>query len=185
MTLSARNPPLSSRNTGYSVKQTNLNTSHHGKIQIRSESEENWRRREEEAAAEPTTFSDLKNDEVLWYKTIFLLYDLCNIAKDQASEQRTLRTKEELYISEPYFTTSEAARIKATTVEIAKDSAFFDPVELEEEDAETTTTSIDVPESVSTTTIEEAIKTRLAGFLDKRKASGDSRPCGPHDLGPI
>jgi hypothetical protein len=34
-------------------------------------------------------------------------------------------------------------------------------------------------------TIKEAIKEKLAGFFDKRKASGDSRPCGPHDMAPI
>lgn len=31
-------------------------------------------------------------------------------------------------------------------------------------------------------TIEEAIKIRLANFYDKRKASGDFRPCGSHDM---
>lgn len=34
-------------------------------------------------------------------------------------------------------------------------------------------------------TVEGAIKERLAGFFDKRRASGDSRPCGPHDMAPI
>ena len=34
-------------------------------------------------------------------------------------------------------------------------------------------------------TVEEAIKEMLAGFFDKRRASGDSRPCGPHDMAPI
>lgn len=33
--------------------------------------------------------------------------------------------------------------------------------------------------------MEEAIYERLAGFFDKRRASGDSRPCGPHDMAPI
>jgi len=35
------------------------------------------------------------------------------------------------------------------------------------------------------TTVEEAIKGDLKGFLEKRRASGGSRPCGPHDLGPV
>lgn len=34
-------------------------------------------------------------------------------------------------------------------------------------------------------TVEEAIKESLAGLFDKRIASGDSRPCGPHDMAPI
>lgn len=35
------------------------------------------------------------------------------------------------------------------------------------------------------TTIEEALYNRLANFLDKRKASGDARPCGPHGMVPV
>jgi len=34
-------------------------------------------------------------------------------------------------------------------------------------------------------TVEQAIHLHLAGFLEKRKASGDARPCGPHTLAPI
>lgn len=34
-------------------------------------------------------------------------------------------------------------------------------------------------------TLEQAIHNRLANFFDKRGASGDSRPCGPHDMVPI
>ncbi|KAK7985367.1 hypothetical protein PG996_005391 [Apiospora saccharicola] len=36
------------------------------------------------------------------------------------------------------------------------------------------------PESVET-----AIQKAMANFFEKRKASGDARPCGPHDLAPI
>lgn len=34
-------------------------------------------------------------------------------------------------------------------------------------------------------TVEQALYYKLANFLDKRKASGDARPCGPHDMVPI
>jgi hypothetical protein len=34
-------------------------------------------------------------------------------------------------------------------------------------------------------TIEEAIKSCLENFFENLKASGDARPCGPHDMGPI
>lgn len=40
---------------------------------------------------------------------------------------------------------------------------------------------VDAEEGVS---VDEAITKGLEGFLEKRKASGDMRPCGPHDLGP-
>ena len=41
-----------------------------------------------------------------------------------------------------------------------------------------------VPES-ETVTIEAAIQSSLQNFFEKRRASGDARPCGPHDMGPI
>lgn len=44
------------------------------------------------------------------------------------------------------------------------------------------TKEISAPETV---TIEHAIKSCLQSFFDKRRASGDVRPCGPHDMGPI
>jgi hypothetical protein len=37
----------------------------------------------------------------------------------------------------------------------------------------------------SLVTIEEAIKSCLGNFFEKRRASGDARPCGPHDMGLI
>lgn len=93
------------------------------------------------------------------------------------SELRTLRTTDELYISGPYFTPSESNLIKATIVEDTLDSKA----------AVTDETSDNkfVPLIKESKTAEEAIKGMLAGFFDKRKASGDSRPCGPHDMAPI
>ncbi|KAI9684248.1 MAG: hypothetical protein M1822_005721 [Bathelium mastoideum] len=34
-------------------------------------------------------------------------------------------------------------------------------------------------------TIEQAITSSLTNFFEKRRASGDSRPCGPHDMAPV
>lgn len=36
-----------------------------------------------------------------------------------------------------------------------------------------------------TLTVEEAITSCLQNFFAKRRASGDARPCGPHDMGPV
>lgn len=50
------------------------------------------------------------------------------------------------------------------------------------------TSSVEVPSSSAAcekVTVEEAIHNRLANFFDKRRASGDSRPCGTHDMVPI
>lgn len=41
------------------------------------------------------------------------------------------------------------------------------------------------PSTPGLMTIEEAIKSCLQNFFEKRRASGDARPCGPHDMGPI
>lgn len=35
------------------------------------------------------------------------------------------------------------------------------------------------------TTVEQAISTDLENFFEKRRASGDCRPCGPHDMVPV
>ena len=35
------------------------------------------------------------------------------------------------------------------------------------------------------TTFEHAVAGALANFFEKRRASGDARPCGPHDMAPI
>jgi hypothetical protein len=125
-----------------------------------------------------TALSELQQDTNLWYKVHVLIYDLCNIKSDRSSESRTLDTTDELYISGPYFTPSEAAMIKGAIIECRRKPQ---EITYTEDDAK--------PEGLTVKrepkTVEEAVKEKLAGFFDKRKASGDSRPCGPHDMAPI
>ncbi|KAK6434516.1 hypothetical protein LTR95_009302 [Oleoguttula sp. CCFEE 5521] len=102
------------------------------------------------------TLADLRADRDIWYRILVLIYDLRNIKNDRASENRTLQTLEPLYISTPYFTPEEAEAVKAVIVE-----------------AETQTT------------LEQAITKALENFFEKRRASGDARPCGPHDMVPV
>jgi hypothetical protein len=138
-----------------------------------------------------TFLSDLKQDSDLWYKIHVLIYDLCNIKTDPSAESRTLLTTDELYISGPYFTESESALVKHTIIQGIRNTQV--PTETEEITEKPTTaeganaakehSSSIIPKEPKT--VEEAIKERLAGFFDKRKASGDSRPCGPHDMTPI
>ena len=92
-----------------------------------------------------------------------------NIAIDTSSENRLSATTNELYISEPYFTHSEAAAIRSATLD----------------NLATLSNISDFSDRSGNPTIEEAIHHRLSDFLDKRKASGDARPCGPHDMVPI
>ncbi|MCJ1359188.1 MAG: hypothetical protein MMC33_009188 [Icmadophila ericetorum] len=125
----------------------------------------------------PKKKSNLQTNPQLWHKIHVLLYDLRNIASDHSSEKHTLSTTDELYISTPYFTPSESAMIKATIIEYNTSTEDIQPT------SKDATNLGKVPQTPKT--IEEAIKQSLSGFFDKRKASGDSRPCGPHDMAPI
>jgi hypothetical protein len=59
------------------------------------------------------------------------------------------------------------------------------PINIEEREEEQEAGPKESEEQGRGITVEEAIKTRLAKFFEKRRASGDSRPCGPHDMVPI
>lgn len=141
--------------------------------------------REKQSSTSTSTLLSLQSNSEIWYKIHILLYDLCNIAGDQAAEARTLATTDELYISGPYFSPEEAMIIKATLVsppslnEIPEFEflCMDNPNEVDESSKEVPT-----PETMS---IEAAIKSCLQNFFEKRRASGDARPCGPHDMGPI
>ena len=118
----------------------------------------------------PQTTSTIKADPTLGYKIRVLIHDLRNIAKDPSSARRLNATIDEHYISVPYFTATEAETIKQATVDVEIGSHL-------------------VPGGENTPTfgksLDEAIRMLLGNFLEKRRASGDSRPCGPHDLAPV
>lgn len=114
-----------------------------------------------------TTLSTLRQDADLWFRIHVLLYDLSNIAIDLNSEKRVSSTTHELYISEPYFTDAEATRIRTALVDDAQSASQF---------------GAGFDKDV---TVEEAIHSSLSDFFDKRNASGDARPCGPHDMVPV
>lgn len=136
--------------------------------------------------------SALQANHDLWFKIKVLLYDLCNIATDRTAEARTLATTDELYISTPYFTADEAALIKSTQIPppTLQEMPEFERFDYEQvNDQRNAITKDPVVEantpSVCLVTIEDAIKGCLENFFEKRRASGDVRPCGPHDMGPI
>jgi len=151
------------------------------------------------SASGPKFAVDLKDNTNLGYKLRVLLYDLQNMAKDRASESRTLATTHPTYISGPYFTPDEAIVVLNATVivtdEDEKQEAGEQPpdgaIQLEDEgeqqeDGEQPPTEpIKEAPSCQEMTVEEAIQTRLANFFEKKKASSDARPCGPHDMAPI
>ena len=86
----------------------------------------------------------------------------------------------ELYISAPYFTDQEAARIRSALVDHEIKPEVTDIVEEDNPD-----TSVGSDSTNSSPSVQEAIQTQLSTFFDKRRASGDARPCGPHDMVPI
>lgn len=102
------------------------------------------------------TLSELRNDQDIGYKIRVLIYDLRNMTKDKACENRTLQTTDALYISGPYFSDDEATAVKSTIVD-----------------------------SSAGISLEQAISKNLETFFEKRRASGDCRPCGPHDMVPV
>ena len=42
-----------------------------------------------------------------------------------------------------------------------------------------------ISSDVQEITVERALHYKLANFIDKRKAIGTARPCGPHDIVPV
>ncbi|KAK0512052.1 hypothetical protein JMJ35_005180 [Cladonia borealis] len=150
-------------------------------------------RPENAIGSERIYLSVLRQELDLWYRIHVLLYDLNNVANDPSSEKRICSTTNELYISGPYFTDSEAIRIRTAIVNGVHGNAdeAIDPatnVTVGAEEGETTGGSVS-DGTLSTlnkdATVEEVIHTRLGNFFNKRKASGDARPCRPHDMLPI
>ncbi|KAI4867208.1 putative C6 transcription factor [Hypoxylon rubiginosum] len=126
----------------------------------------------------PIKTSIIVTDSNLGYKIRVLLYDFRNVRTDHASQERLSLTVDPLYISSPYFTQEEAACVRAATVDTYTENNE-DP---DARDPENNEKAIPIPQSK---TVEDMLHTKFAKFLEKRRASGDSRPCGPHDMAPI
>ena len=131
--------------------------------------------------ANTTNLSDLRQDPDLGYWIRVLLYDLNNV-KTGPSSTRLSTTTHPLYISGPYFREHEASKILTAAVPIINDDDDDDDNDDDNSNISPITTSTAVQ---TQQTIEQALHSRLSTFLDKRRASGDARPCGPHDMVPI
>ncbi|WKT40981.1 hypothetical protein QSH57_005787 [Fusarium oxysporum f. sp. vasinfectum] len=123
-----------------------------------------------------TTTSTIVADPKLGYRIRVLLHDFLNVAKDSRSEKRLNSTIDEHYISAPYFDEGQAAMVKAAIIDV-------DLVKhAEAADTEDIDRYLVSQQGMS---FETAVRTLLGSFLDKRRASGDARPCGPHHLAPL
>lgn len=123
----------------------------------------------------PKTTSQLSVDPILGFKLRVLIHDLLSVTKDPSAAVRLNTTTHEHYVSLPYFTTDEAAQVQNATLDSipylqhvhgCEDGSFS-------------------PEGLVGKTVQDALAMLLSGFLDKRRASGDARPCGPHHLAPL
>lgn len=127
----------------------------------------------------PATVSALRAVPSVWYKIQVLVYDLRNLSKNRESENRLLGATEELYLGSPYLTAEETALVKAAIVDTSNNLSPEQRLDMQDDD------DVELPPIETPQTVEQAIQRRLANFFEKRKASGDARPCGPHDVAPV
>ncbi|KXH41265.1 hypothetical protein CNYM01_04624 [Colletotrichum nymphaeae SA-01] len=129
------------------------------------------------------TTSFINADPILGYKIRVLIHDFLKESKEPDAQRRIDSTTEVNYISGPYFDQEQAKQVKEATVDvelqISTSAATQDNHEGDENEER------DSRVRISGLTVEEAIETVMNGFLDERRASGDARPCGPHDLAPM
>lgn len=119
----------------------------------------------------PATTSAVSADPNLGYKLRVLIHDFRQVATNHTSQHRISNTIDALYISSPYFTPNEAAAVKRAIVDTVTRVADKDGISLVNFNPGQTAESV--------------IQSAMANFFDKRRASGDARPCGPHDMAPI
>lgn len=132
----------------------------------------------QDAALKTTTA--IASDQILGFKVRVLLYDFTSIATDPNSERRINKTTDEHYISSPYFTHAEVDAIKAAKVDLVIDAPMgFGETHTGEENTESN------HEELEGASFDTALRKLLERFIEKRRASGDSRPCGPHHLAPM
>ena len=121
------------------------------------------------------TVSDLREDADLWFRIQVLLYDLDHISQDRRSETRISSTIHALYISEPYFSEAESHRIRTALFNDCRKMTDNDETASigDVKSANIKQQKVNTPRQI---TVEEAMYSRLANLLDKRKASSDARP---------
>ncbi|KAF7546043.1 hypothetical protein G7046_g9424 [Stylonectria norvegica] len=131
---------------------------------------------------EPTTTTAVAADPVLGYKIRVLLFDFLNVKKNPDSERRINSTTDEHYISAPYFDERQAAVIKAAVVDVhlsCANGGYDDEAEMDEQGFRSAAAGLE------SRNFDAALRDLMRTFVEKRRASGDARPCGPHHLAPM
>ncbi|EJP66230.1 uncharacterized protein BBA_04723 [Beauveria bassiana ARSEF 2860] len=112
-----------------------------------------------------------------------LIHDFINVEKDANAARRINSTTHPHYISLPYFDQQQADAVKAAVVDT------ISAVEQEQEqgqgqEQEHLAVLASIP-SQQGQRFDAALAAFFQNFFDKRRASGDARPCGPHNLAPV
>ncbi|KAM3427448.1 hypothetical protein MY4824_009440 [Beauveria thailandica] len=125
----------------------------------------------------PTTTSAVAADPILGFKMRLLIHDFINVEKDANAARRIDRTTHPHYISLPYFTQQQANVVEAAIVDTI-------PVVEQGQGQEHLAVLANVP-SEQGQRFDAALEAYFQKFFEKRRASGDARPCGPHSLAPV
>ncbi|KAL0767556.1 hypothetical protein CaCOL14_009795 [Colletotrichum acutatum] len=129
------------------------------------------------------TTSSINVDPILGYKIRVPIHDFLKEAKDPDAQERMNSTTEANYISGPYFDQEQAKQVREATVDVELSISISAATQDNHEGDETGESGLRI--RIHGLIVEEAIETVMNGYLDKRRASGDARPCGPHDLAPV
>lgn len=128
---------------------------------------------------------------VLGYRVRLLVYDLRNFTKDTGSQRRLDSTIDERYIGPPYLTAEQSEIVKSAIVDVPLDPNAYPALREymtaggEDSNSSDKDDERNIGNLGSEKSFESVLGILLNRFLDKRRASGDARPCGPHHLAPL
>ncbi|KAM3497281.1 hypothetical protein MY10362_009364 [Beauveria mimosiformis] len=127
----------------------------------------------------PTTTSAVAADPFLGFKMRLLIHDFINVDKDANAARRINSTTHPHYISLPYFSQQQAYAVEA---------AIVDTIPAVEQDQGHEQEHLAVLASIPSQQgqrFDVALGAFFQNFFEKRRASGDARPCGPRSLAPV
>ncbi|KAM3536919.1 hypothetical protein ARSEF1564_010159 [Beauveria bassiana] len=130
-------------------------------------------------SAAPTTTSAVAADPILGFKMRLLIHDFINVKKDANAARRINSTTHPHYISLPYFDQQQADAVEAAIVDT------IPTVEHEHRRGQEHLAVLANIPSQQGQRFDLALEVFFQNFFDKRRASGDARPCGPHNLAPV
>ncbi|KAJ2972357.1 hypothetical protein NQ176_g7203 [Zarea fungicola] len=136
----------------------------------------------------PMSTSEVSEHQDLGYKLRVLIHDLVNMTKNPTAVARLNSTTDEHYISLPYFTPEEGLLVRNAIIDTEPDLYHvpsYGGFDHNDDDNDQADGKASTTTSLATKHVHEALSTILSTFLEKRRASGDARPCGPHHLAPL